>query len=175
MNTIPTPPRLVAVILTKNEAHNINDCVATLRDWVDAVVVWDSLSHDGTQDLALLAGAQVIERPFDNYAAQRQAALDAVDAAWIFFVDADERATPALGEEVRRVIKTDAAAGYWMPRRNFIVGHEMRHGGYVPDYQLRLLERSKAALRGRAGGPRDRHAGRAGRASTGAAHPHQLH
>ncbi len=135
---------LVAVILARNEAHNIADCVASLRDWVDAVVVWDSGSSDGTQAAAANAGALVVQRPFDNYAAQRQAALDAIDARWIFFVDADERATPALADEIRHVIRGDRAAGYWVPRRNIIVGYEMRAGGFAPDYQLRLLRRAAA-------------------------------
>ncbi|HHY55575.1 MAG TPA: glycosyltransferase family 2 protein [Chloroflexi bacterium] len=136
---------LVAVILTYNEAHHIETCVAALRDWVDAVVVWDSGSTDDTTQRAAAAGALVVQRPFDNYAAQRQAALDSTAAEWIFFVDADERATPALAAEVRQVITApDAAAGYWTPRRNFIVGHEMRAGGFSPDYQLRLLRRSAA-------------------------------
>lgn len=135
---------LVAVILARNEAHNIADCVASLRAWVDGVVVWDSCSDDGTQAAAREAGAVVVARPFDNYAAQRQAALDAVDARWIFFVDADERATPALAEEIRAVITAGAAVGYWVPRRNIIVGYEMRAGGFSPDYQLRLLRRDAA-------------------------------
>jgi glycosyltransferase involved in cell wall biosynthesis len=140
--------RLAAVILTYNEAHNIADCVASLRDWVDAVIVWDSGSGDGTSARATAAGALVVQRPFDNYAAQRQAALDAVDAEWIFFVDADERATPELAAEIRqRIDSADHApspVGYWVPRRNFIVGHEMRGGGFSPDYQLRLLRRGAA-------------------------------
>lgn len=136
--------RLVAVILTYNEALHITACIASLREWVDAVVVWDSGSIDGTQKLAQLAGAQVVMRPFDNYAAQRQSALDAIDAEWIFFVDGDERATPALALEVREVLIASTVAGFWVPRRNFIVGHEMRGGGFTPDYQLRLLRRGAA-------------------------------
>lgn len=136
---------LVAVILTYNEAYHIAACVAALREWVEAVVVWDSGSTDDTAVRAAMAGALVVQRPFDNYAAQRQAALDSIAAEWIFFVDADERATPALAAEVRQAIAApDAAAGYWAPRRNFIVGHEMRAGGFSPDYQLRLLRRSAA-------------------------------
>lgn len=136
---------LLAVILTHNEAHNVDACIVTLREWVDAVVVWDSGSQDGTVARARRAGAQVVQRPFDHYAAQRQAALDTLDAEWIFFVDADERATPALAEEARAVVRGDDYAGYWVPRRNFIVGREVRGGGFAPDYQLRLLRRRAAA------------------------------
>ncbi len=133
-------PRLVAVILTYNEAHNVDWCVLSLRPYVEAVVVWDSGSTDDTVARAQRAGALVVQRPFDNYAAQRQAALDTIAAEWILFVDADERATPALMAEVRTAIDRDEAAGCWIPRRNWIVGHEMLGGGFSPDHQLRLLK-----------------------------------
>jgi hypothetical protein len=137
-------PELVAVILTKNEAYHVADCVAGLRAWVDAVVVWDSGSRDATVDLARQAGALVVQRPFDNYAAQRQAALDTINAEWILFVDADERVTPAFAAEVQHLLQQTSAVGYWIPRRNFIVGDEIRAGGFYPDYQLRLLKRVAA-------------------------------
>ena len=94
------PLRLTAVILTKNEAAHIGDCVAALRDWTDAVVVWDSCSQDATRRIAQEAGACVVARPFDDYGRQRQAALDSINSEWILFIDADERATPALAQEV---------------------------------------------------------------------------
>jgi len=140
----PEQNRLVAVILTKNEAHNIGDCVASLRGGTDAVVVWDSLSTDDTREIARQAGAVVIQRPFDNYAAQRQAVLDSVDAKWILFVDADERATPQLLAEIESVLGAEACDGYWIPRHNYIVGYRMQGGGFFPDYQLRLLRRGRA-------------------------------
>ena len=96
-------PTLAAVILAKNEAKHIRDCIATLG-FADLVVVSDSFSDDGTAELASAAGADVIQRPFDNFAGQRNAALDTVEAGWIFFVDADERITPELAAEVRQVI-----------------------------------------------------------------------
>jgi hypothetical protein len=135
---------LVAVILTKNEAHHVGDCVASVRAWTDAVVVWDSGSDDGTQDRARAAGALVVERPFDDYARQRQAVLGSINAEWILFIDADERATAELAAEIQFAIRNSQSVGYWIPRRNFIVGDEIRHGGFSPDYQLRLLRRSHA-------------------------------
>lgn len=146
---------IIAVILTKNEAAHIAACIATLREWVDAVVVWDSGSTDATCVLAQQAGALVVQRPFDNYAAQRQAALETLQAQWILFVDADERATPEVAAEIRQRLAADAQAqppvnGYWLPRRNFIAGHETRGGGYYPDYQLRLLRHGTARYATRA-------------------------
>lgn len=151
MNTHNSRARLVAVILTKNEASHIAGCIASLRDWVDLVVVWDSGSTDATCSLARAAGAAVIRRPFDNYAAQRQAALDTLQVEWVLFVDADERATPELAAEIHQRLAQAGPAidGYWIPRRNFIAGQETRWGGYYPDYQLRLLCRA-ASRYGRA-------------------------
>ena len=138
--------KLAAIILTRDEAHNVVACIESLRSFCDPVVVWDSGSRDETVALAQGAGALVHVRAFDNYAAQRQAALEWVEAEWVFFVDADERATPALAAEIGQALanaRPDAPAGYWVPRRNFIVGHEMRGGGFFPDHQLRLLRRGR--------------------------------
>ncbi|RIK57693.1 MAG: glycosyltransferase family 2 protein [Chloroflexi bacterium] len=141
----PPAPRLAAVILTKNEDAHIGDCIAGLRDWVDLVVVWDSGSTDATCARARAAGAAVVQRPFDTYAAQRQAVLDTLTVEWVLFVDADERAGPELAAEIRRRLAEDTAIdGYWIPRRNWIAGRETRWGGFYPDYQLRLLRRAAA-------------------------------
>jgi len=134
---------LAVVILAKNEARHIGECIATLG-FADRVVVSDSFSDDGTVEIARAAGATVLQRPFDNFAGQRNAALEAVDAEWIFFVDADERITPELAAEVLQVIAERPEAGWWVPRHNFIAGREVRHGGFYPDYQLRLLRRACA-------------------------------
>ena len=134
---------LAAVVLTKNEAARIAECISSLG-WCDRVVLSDSYSDDGTVSMAREAGAEVIQRAFDNFASQRNAALECVDADWIFFVDADERATPELGIEVRQAIGTDVNAGWWVPRHNYIAGKLMHYGGYYPDYQMRLLRRGRA-------------------------------
>ena len=134
---------LAAVVLTRNEERHIGDCLDSLA-WADRRVVFDSYSTDRTVDIAREKGAQVIQRKFDNFAAQRNAALDAVQAEWILFVDADERATPALAQEARQVVARGDRVGWWIPRHNYIVGHRMRGGGWSPDPQLRLLCRDKA-------------------------------
>lgn len=135
--------QLAAVILTKNEAKHIAECLATL-DFADLVVVSDSYSEDGTVDIARAAGAHVMQREFDNFAGQRNAALEAVPANWILFVDADERIPPELAAEMRQVINERPEVGWWVPRRNYIVGRRVRHGGFYPDYQLRLVRRERA-------------------------------
>ena len=134
---------LCAVILTKNEEDNIAACIESVR-WADEVVVFDSLSEDRTCEIAREMGARVIQHPFRGYGSQRNAALQAVDAEWVFFVDADERATPELAAEIRQVIQDDSRDGWWVPRHNYIWGAIVRHAGWYPDYQLRLLRREKA-------------------------------
>jgi len=137
------PVRLAAVVLTKNAANHIGECLQTLG-FADRIVVSDSFSDDGTAELAQQAGATVLQRPFDSFAGQRNAAMDAVNAKWIFFVDADERIPPELAQEVRQVILRVPEVGWWVPRHNYIAGRLVRHGGFYPDYQLRLLRRDRA-------------------------------
>lgn len=131
-----------AIVLTRNEAHNIVDCLAGLA-WADERIVLDTASEDGTVALAEAAGASVYERPFRDFAEQRNAALGLANHDWVFFVDADERCTPPLAAEIRRVIVEREEVGWWVPRYNFIFGHRMRATGWYPDYQLRLFRRDR--------------------------------
>jgi glycosyltransferase involved in cell wall biosynthesis len=134
---------LAAVILTYNEAENVTACIDSLR-WTDRIVVFDSFSQDETVARAHAAGAEVIQHAFEDYARQREAALQAVDAEWILFVDADERSSEEQTAEIRTLIRSGEHNGYWIPRHNYIFGKLTRHTGWYPDYQLRLLRRSKA-------------------------------
>jgi glycosyltransferase involved in cell wall biosynthesis len=136
-------PKLTVIILTKNEEKNIADCIASVL-WADEVVVFDAFSQDRTVEMAQQAGAMVLQHWFQNFAQQRNAALDAVETDWVFFVDADERATPELAIEVRRAIQDESRSGWWVPRHNYIFGRVIRHAGWYPDYQLRLLRHGKA-------------------------------
>jgi glycosyltransferase involved in cell wall biosynthesis len=133
--------KLIAAILTKNEARHISECIQSVA-WADGVLVSDSYSDDGTVKIAHELGATVVQHPFANFAAQRNTALaDAQDmgAEWVFFIDADERATPALAAEIRHATREEGIVGWWVPRYNYIMGHKMRGGGWYPDHQLRLL------------------------------------
>ncbi|MBN1261430.1 MAG: glycosyltransferase family 2 protein [Anaerolineae bacterium] len=135
---------LTAIILTLNEAHHVADCIDSVR-WADSVLVVDSFSTDETVTLARAAGARLVQNRFENYSRQRNVALEAAqDADWVFFVDADERATPELAREIRRVIADRREVGWWAPRHNYIFGHRMRGAGWWPDYQLRLLRPDRA-------------------------------
>lgn len=140
-----TAHHLTAIILTYNEARHISECIAALA-FADRVLVFDSGSSDGTTDLARQAGADVLTRPFDNYAGQRNAALQAVAGTtkWVLFIDADERVTPDLRDEIALALADTVYAGFRIPRDNEIFGRITRGAGWFPDYQTRLL-RSGAA------------------------------
>lgn len=132
-------PSLAAVVLTLNEERNIAACLASL-DWAPRRVVFDSFSADRTVELARQAGAEVFQHPFENYAQQRNAALERVAAEWIFFVDADERATPELAGEILRVLsEARPEVAWWVPRHNYIFGRLTLGAGWYPDYQMRLV------------------------------------
>ena len=134
--------KLSIIVLTKNEERNIGPCLESVA-WGDELIVLDAFSEDRTVEIARAHGARVHQRPFRNFADQRNAALELATHPWVFFVDADERATPELAAEVRRVIERDEPVGWWVPRRNYIFGRWVRHAGWYPDYQLRLFRRDR--------------------------------
>ena len=131
---------LTAIVLTFNEAGNVRDCIESLR-FADRILVFDSFSADQTVAIAEACGADVIQHTFENYAAQRNAALDAVAGAtdWVFFVDADERIGNMAASEVRRKLADTNFAAWRLPRDNYIFGVLTKGSGWHPDYQTRLL------------------------------------
>jgi glycosyltransferase involved in cell wall biosynthesis len=143
MDSVETP-KLTAVILTLNEEKHIEACIQSLS-WADEVLVFDSYSDDSTVALAEAAGAVALQSPFENYAQQRNDALAAVEADWVFFVDADERATPELAIEIRHVIRDKQENAWYVPRHNMIFGKLTHGAGWYPDYQLRLLRHGYAS------------------------------
>ncbi len=129
---------LTAIILTYNEEGHIADCLASVR-FADELIVFDSFSTDYTISRASQAGAQVIQRRFDDYAHQRNAALEAAQTDWVLFVDADERISPELQNEIQTALVSSTDAAFRIPRHNYIFGRLTRGAGWYPDYQTRLL------------------------------------
>ncbi len=140
---------LSVVVLTFNEVKHLRACLESVRAFADEMLVFDSGSSDATISIAREAGARTEMREFDNYAAQRNAALGAAQGDWIFFIDADERADAAVGEEIRtETARVDSSGAdevlFWIPRRNFIFGKWIQHTGWSPDYQPRVLKKGRA-------------------------------
>ena len=135
--------RIAAIVLTFNEERHIGECLNTLR-WADELIVFDSFSTDQTLEIARQTAARVIQHPFQNFAQQRNAALQATAADWVFFVDADERCTDPLAREIQEVSCTDDHPVWATPRDNYLFGRLTRGAGWYPDYQARLFRVGKA-------------------------------
>lgn len=136
--------KLSAIIITRNEAANLPDCLASLS-FCDEIVVVDQASVDDTVRIAKKAGARVVERPrFTGFGRQKQAALDEAAGDWVFSIDADERVPEPLAREIRETIARGDHAGYRVNRRTFFLGRYLKHGGWYPDRVLRLARRDAA-------------------------------
>ena len=134
-------PDVTAVIAAHDEAANIEACIASL-DWVREVIVVENDSSDDTVDRARGAGATVISPKFTSIGAARNAAIARASTAWILVVDADERSTPELAAEVRSVVTNPGRySAFRVPRRNYFLGKEIRHGGWGSDKPVRLFRR----------------------------------
>jgi (heptosyl)LPS beta-1,4-glucosyltransferase len=131
---------ITAVVLASNNEDIIGRCLESVS-WADRrLVILDDRSTDRTADICRSLGARVITNRFENFAQQRNFGFEQSETEWLFYIDSDEEATGALASETRRVMENPAVAGWWVPRRNFIWGHETRHGGWYPDYQLRVYQ-----------------------------------
>jgi len=145
------PPALSVAVITKNEAHRIGDCLASVA-FADEIVVVDSGSTDGTQAIARELGASVIETPdWPGFGPQKNRALAACRGRWVLSIDADERVDDALREAIRAVVSRPAAgaaaalpAAYWLARTSFFCGRQIRFGDWRKDRVLRLFLRERA-------------------------------
>ena len=135
-------PRLSAIVITRNEAANIGDCLESLA-FCDERIVVDSASTDETVLIARQKDARVAERAFDGFGAQKAFALSLAQGDWVLSLDADERVSPALRAEIERAIVADGADAYDMPRLSTFCGRPMRHSGWYPDHVLRLFRRGR--------------------------------
>lgn len=140
---------LSAAIITFNEEKRIHDCIASVHDFCDEVLVLDSNSTDRTREIAeSFAKVRFLTHPFDGHVQQKNRALDLTRGAWIFCLDADERVTPELAASVLAFIeKHPEADGVRVPRLTYHMGRYIRHGGWY-NARVRLIRRG----RGRWGG-----------------------
>lgn len=137
---------VTVVILTYNESIHIRRAIQNVMDWCEEVVVLDSNSTDDTASIAEQAGAKVYYRAFDNYASQRNYAIQhlPVSTEWILFLDADEYLSEELKQEITQVLQSGSEMnGYYMKRRFYFMDKWIRWGGYYPTWILRLFKKDK--------------------------------
>ncbi len=128
------------VVITKNEEKNIEDTLKSIKDFEDIAVV-DSFSEDRTVEICRKYTHRVYQHEWQGYAKQKQMAVDYAEKPWVLILDADERVTPKLKSEITEKIKNASFSGFYIPRKNFFLDKWIRHGGWRPDYTLRLFRK----------------------------------
>ncbi|QFY43953.1 glycosyltransferase family 2 protein [Candidatus Methylospira mobilis] len=139
-------PSLSAILITKNEGHNLNDCLASLADIADEIIIVDSNSNDDTLAIAQRYGA-IVSQPEDwpGFGTQKNRALDLATSEWVLSLDADERLTPELRIEIRHALAyANENTCFAIPRLSWYCGRYMKHSGWYPDYVARLFKRGTA-------------------------------
>ena len=136
--------QISAVIITYNEEKKIADAIRSVA-FADEILVVDSESTDRTREIAVELGARVLVRPWPGFALQKQFATDEATYDRVLSIDADERVTPALRDEISRIRDDpDPRDAYRIPRLAVYMGREIRHSGWYPDRQIRFFDRHRA-------------------------------
>src|SRR5262245_41243685 len=136
------------VLATYNEEKTLPECLESVKDLADEIIIVDGTSTDNTVAVAKKYGAKVITTTNKaNFHINKQMEIEAATKDWILQLDADERLTPALRDEIETCIANPKAkTGYWIPRKNWFLGRFLMKGGVYPDYTLRLYKKGKGRL-----------------------------
>jgi (heptosyl)LPS beta-1,4-glucosyltransferase len=133
--------KISAIVLYKNNLDVIEDCFKSVA-WVDEIIAVDTDSTDGSTQIAKKYGAKIFSTKGGNFSEWRNLGAQKASGEWLFYIDSDERVTPELKEEIIKTISEDPKEkAFAIPRRNVLLGHEMKHGGWWPDYVLRLIKK----------------------------------
>lgn len=130
-----------AVLITLNEQNKIERALRSLQDLVDEIIIVDSGSQDDTLEIAKKYRSKIYFRKFDNFANQKNWAVSKAKGDWILALDADEEITADLAEEIKEAIRSNKYQGYLIPRRNFILGAEIKHSRWSPDMHIWLWKK----------------------------------
>jgi glycosyltransferase involved in cell wall biosynthesis len=143
--TLALPMRLSVIIITRNESSNIADCLGGLG-FADEVIVLDNASTDGTADIARALGAKVgVTDDWPGFGPQKNRVLALATGEWVLSIDADERVTPPLRDQILATIASARANDvYGFPRLSSYCGQFMKHSGWQPDVVVRLFRRGTA-------------------------------
>ena len=148
---------LSIVLATFNEEENLSECLDSVKNLADEIVIVDGSSTDATVQIAKKYGAKVkITTNKKNFHINKQMAIDMAASDWILQLDGDEQVSPELGDEILAILKDEnrqssivnhkSVNGYWIPRKNWFLGRFLMKGGQYPDYTLRLYKKGKGRL-----------------------------
>ncbi|MFQ6082883.1 MAG: glycosyltransferase family 2 protein [Candidatus Aminicenantia bacterium] len=141
--------KISATIITYNEEKKIEGALSSLLGLVDEIVLVDSFSQDNTLKIAKKYPAKIFKRKWTNYADQRNFALAKASFPWILNLDADERVSPELKEEILSIKdKEPECDGFYIPRLVFYLGRWIYHSGWYPDRKIRLFKKENAHWQG---------------------------
>ncbi len=133
--------KLSVVIITRNEEDDIGPCLEGVQ-WADEIVVVDSCSEDATVEICRRFGCKVLEAKWEGYARGKNLGIEEAAGEWILSVDADERISPELAEEIKKVLPGKSNYdGYLIPMKFYFFGHWMKYGGLYPKHHLRLFRK----------------------------------
>lgn len=139
-------PGLSVYILAYNEETKIAAALQSIS-WADEIIVADSGSTDRTIDIAKQYNAHIVNIPFEGFGRLRNKAVAACSNEWILSLDADERCTPEVRNEILTIIYSpNSADAYYIPRRNYFMGRWIRHSGWYPDFRQPQLFRRNALI-----------------------------
>lgn len=135
------------VLATYNEEKNLSNCLESVKDLADEIVIVDGTSQDKTAEIAKKYKAKIkIVKNLQNFHINKQKAIDMATKDWILQLDADERVSDALSAEIKFATSDSKINGYWIPRKNWFLGRFLMKGGQYPDYTLRLYKKGKGRL-----------------------------
>lgn len=133
--------KISVYIIAFNEAKKVAATIESVR-WADEIVLVDSNSTDGTQEIAARMGVKIVQVEFKGFGDLRNQAIEACSYQWIFSLDADERCTTEVANEIVAIVNSqDPADAYWVPRRNYFMGKWIKHSGWYPNYRQPQLFR----------------------------------
>lgn len=136
-------PKLSIIIITFNEESNIKDCIESAK-WADEIIVVDSNSKDKTADIARTYTNEVYVVDENSYSSKRNFAIEKAGGEWIMWLDADERITEELKNEMLKIVNSNTAefSAYLINRKSYFINKFINHCGWYPDYGLRLFKKS---------------------------------
>lgn len=132
---------ITVVVITYNEEHNIEECLKSVADWADEIVIVDDESTDRTVELAKKYTDKIFTRKMDNEGRHRNWAYAKATNDWVLSLDADERASEELKKEINEKISNPDFQGYAIPRRNYIGDYWVKYGGQYPANQLKMFKK----------------------------------
>ena len=139
-------PLLSVAMITFNEERIIEKTLSAIHNWVDEIVVVDSLSTDKTVDILECFNVSLYKEKWHGYSKQKNLVISKCNGSWILVLDADEIVNDSLKKEILESIKTPGKnIGFKIKRKFFLGKRWIRYGGYYPDYQLRLFKSTSGA------------------------------